>query len=307
MQGRKLITVNHLRIHIYVSTVHQKPDLKERSMPMQETDKVFTGSIPRLYQEYLVPMLFESYAVDLAQRLASSLSTKPPAKVLELAAGTGALTRHLTAVLPAGTSITATDLNPAMLAIALHMGTPRDVTWEQADALKLPFASATFDAVVCQFGVMFFPDKSKAFSEARRVLKPGGVLLFNVWDKLDENEFPHTIHSALAALYPSNPSHFMARAPHGYFDQTIIARDLKIAGFTAPPEFTTRTARSHAASARIPAVAFCQGTPMRAEIEARDPTSLSQATDAAEKALIQRFGTGAIDGKIQGFVISVAG
>jgi ubiquinone/menaquinone biosynthesis C-methylase UbiE len=274
-------------------------------MTLQETDKVFTGSIPKLYQEHLVPMIFESYAVDLAQRLASSLSAKPNANVLELAAGTGAVTRHLAALLPATTSITATDLNPAMLAIALHIGTPRDVTWEQADALKLPFADGTFDAVVCQFGVMFFPDKSKAFSEARRVLKPGGVLLFNVWDKLDENEFPDTVNKALAALYPNNPSHFMARAPHGYYDQAVIARDLKIAGFSAPPQFTTRTARSHAVSARVPAVAFCQGTPVRAEIEARDPAGLSQATDAAEKALIQRFGAGAIDGKIQGFVVSV--
>ena len=209
--GQKVITVNHLRV--------KSPNHKERSMTMPETDKVFAGSIPKLYQEHLVPMIFESYAVDLAQRLASSLSTKPNAKVLELAAGTGALTRHLAALLPAGTSITATDLNPAMLAIALHIGTPRAVTWEQADALKLPFADGSFDAVVCQFGVMFFPDKSKAFSEARRVLKPGGVLLFNVWDKLDENEFPDTVNKALAALYPSNPSHFMARAPHGYFDQ----------------------------------------------------------------------------------------
>ena len=271
--------------------------------------KIFTGSIPKLYQEHLVPMMFESYALDLAQRLTSSLSAKPNAKVLELAAGTGVVTRHLAALLPSSTSITATDLNPAMLAIALHLGTPRAVTWEQADALKLPFPDASFDAVVCQFGVMFFPDKSKAFSEARRVLKPGGVLLFNVWDKIEENEFPHTVHKALAELYPSNPSHFMTRAPHGYYDQEVIARDLKLAGFSAPPQFTTRTIRSHAASAHIPAVAFCQGTPMRGEIEVRDPTAtgLTQAIDAAEKALIQRFGAGAIDGKIQGFVVSVAG
>lgn len=276
-------------------------------MTMQESDKVFTGSIPRLYQEHLVPMIFESYAVDLAQRLASALSAKPNAKVLELAAGTGVVTRHLAALLPTGTSITATDLNPAMLAIALHMDTAKPVEWQQADALKLQFADNSFDAVVCQFGVMFFPDKSKAFSEARRVLKPGGVLLFNVWDKLDENEFPDTVNKALANLYPDNPSHFMARAPHGYYDQALITRDLKLAGFIAPPQFTTRTARSHAVSARVPAVAFCQGTPVRAEIEARDPDGLTQATDAAEKALIQRFGTGAIDGKIQGFVVSIEG
>ena len=300
MQGLKLITVNHFSVR-----TRPNPNIKERSMTMQTNDKVFTGSIPRLYQELLVPMIFESYAVDLAQRLAHALSAQPHAKVLELAAGTGALTRHLSALLPPGMSITASDLNPAMLAIALHLGTARPMIWEQADALKLPFPDASFDAVVCQFGLMFFPDKSKALSEAHRVLKPGGVLLFNVWDKIEENEFPDTVSKALATLYPNNPSHFMTRAPHGYHDHTIIARDLKIAGFSAPPQFTLRATRSHASSARIPALAFCQGTPMRAEIEARDPTGLNQATEVAEKALIQRFGTGPIDGKIQGFVVSV--
>lgn len=278
-------------------------------MTTLDTDKVFAGSIPKLYQEHLVPMIFEPYAVDLTQRLATKFAshaqTQTPAKVLELAAGTGVVTRHLASALPPSVSITATDLNPAMLDIAQQTGTSRPVAWEPADALQLPFADSMFDAVVCQFGVMFFPDKSQAFSEARRVLKPGGVLLFNVWDKLEENEFAETVNKALATLYPENPSNFLARTPHGHYDLTVIARDLKLAGFTAPPQFVTLAARSHATSARTPAVAYCQGTPVRAEIEARDPTGLSQATDAVEKALIQRFGTGAVDGKIQAFVVGV--
>lgn len=274
-------------------------------MTTQESDKVFAGSIPKLYQEYLVPMIFEPYAVDLAQRLATALATKPKAQVLELAAGTGAVTRHLASTLPSSAAITATDLNPGMLAIAQHIGTSRAVAWQHADALQLPFADGTFDAVVCQFGTMFFPDKGKAFSEARRVLKPGGVLLFNVWDCIEVNEFADTVMSALAVRYPSDPPGFMARTPHGYYDMEAIARDVKQGGFSATPQFHTVTARSQAASARIVAVAYCQGTPVSAEIEAREPAGMSLATDAAEKALIQRYGTGAVDGKIQGFVVSV--
>ncbi|TCV79967.1 class I SAM-dependent methyltransferase [Sulfurirhabdus autotrophica] len=135
-----------------------------------DSDKIFSGSIPKLYEEYLVPMIFEPYAEDLANRL---LSFKP-ACVLEIAAGTGVLTRHLASALPENTGIVATDLNQPMLDMAFKLGTKRPVTWHQADAMQLPFQDGEFDAVVCQFGVMFFPDKTKAFSEACRVLRKGG-------------------------------------------------------------------------------------------------------------------------------------
>jgi ubiquinone/menaquinone biosynthesis C-methylase UbiE len=142
-----------------------------------ETDKVFTGSISKLYDTYLVPLIFEPYAADLVNRLTSrSLS-----RVLEIAAGTGVATRALASALPDSVSIVATDLNQAMLDQASVVGTKRPVDWRQADALQLPFQDGTFDAVVCQFGVMFFPEKSKAFSQARRVLRPGGVFIFSVW------------------------------------------------------------------------------------------------------------------------------
>ena len=127
-------------------------------------DKVFTGSIPKLYETYLVPLIFEPYAADLANRLAS----RSLARVLEIAAGTGVVTRHLASVLPANVSIVATDLNQPMVDQAVAIGTARPVEWHQADAMHLPFPDGTFDAVVCQFGVMFFPDKAKAFAEARR-------------------------------------------------------------------------------------------------------------------------------------------
>jgi SAM-dependent methyltransferase len=266
-----------------------------------ESDKLFAGSIPEIYDTYLVPLIFEPYAADLAARLAS----RPIADLLELAAGTGVVTRHLAAKLSASVSIVATDLNQPMLARASAVGTVRPVEWRQADALQLPFDDATFDAVVCQFGVMFFPDKAAAFAEARRVLRPGGVFLFNVWDRIEENEFAATVTDALAGTFPDNAPRFMARVPHGYHDRLIIGRDLAQGGFANKPEIQTVTARSRAASPRIPAMAYCQGTPLRNEIEARAADRLGEATDVATAAIAARFGEQAVDGKIQALVITV--
>ena len=151
-------------------------------MGTANTDKVFAGSIPKFYEDYLVPLIFEPYATDLVNRL----RTRTLSRVLEIAAGTGVVTRALASALPESTSIVATDLNQAMLDQASAVGTKRYVQWRQADAMQLPFQDAMFDAVVCQFGVMFFPEKSKAFAEAHRVLKPGGILIFNVWDRIEE-------------------------------------------------------------------------------------------------------------------------
>jgi len=264
------------------------------------TDKVFAGVIPQLYETYLVPMIFEPYAADLVNRLAS----RPLARMLEIAAGTGAVTRKLASALPENVAIVATDLNQPMLDMAAKIGTRRPVEWRQADAMQLPFEDATFDAVICQFGVMFFPDKSKAFSEARRVLKPGGVFMFNVWDCIEENEFAHTVSTALETLFPKDPPQFMARTPHGYYNHATIAQDLKIAGFSSAPIINIVAARSQATSAQIPAIAYCQGTPLRSEIEARGK-SLGEATDIAESAIAQRFGLGPVDGKIQAHIVTI--
>ena len=155
-------------------------------------DKVFAGSIPKLYETHLVPLIFEPYAADLARRVAAC----KPSRILEIAAGTGVVTRALARSLPGGVDIVATDLNPGMLEQAAAVGTSRPVQWQQADAMALPFPDASFDTVACQFGVMFFPDKAKAFAEARRVLKPGGTLLFSVWDRIEENEFADVIGRA---------------------------------------------------------------------------------------------------------------
>jgi SAM-dependent methyltransferase len=268
-------------------------------MDAPRSDAMFAGSIPELYDTHLVPLIFEPYALDLARRAAALA----PGRVLETAAGTGVVTRALARTLPAQVDLVATDLNPPMLARAAAVGTARPVAWQPADAMQLPFAAGAFDLVVCQFGVMFFPDKAAAFAEARRVLRPGGALLFNVWDRIEANEFADVVTAALAALYPDDPPRFMARTPHGYFDRELIARDLAAAGFGAPPVIETVTARSRAPSAQAVAVAYCQGTPLRNEIETRSADGLADATRACAQALEARFGSGAVDGQIQALVV----
>jgi len=266
------------------------------------SDKVFAGSVPKVYEQYLVPLIFEPYARDLARRAAAG----PCERVLEIAAGTGVVTRQLASVLPQEASIVATDLNRPMLDLAEAIGTSRPVEWREADAMQLPFDERSFDAVVCQFGVMFFPDKAKAFAEARRVLKPGGRLLFNVWDRIEDNEFADVVTRALASIFPADPPRFMVRTPHGYHDVAAMTRHLADGGFVAAPEVATVTERSKALSPRIPAIAYCQGTPLRNEIESRDKARLGDATDAAAEAIAAQFGRGAVDGKIQAHVFTVA-
>lgn len=274
-------------------------------LPMSSTsagsDKVFSGSVPMIYEKHLVPLIFEPYAADMADRLAS----RALSRVLEIAAGTGVVTRRLAAVLPADVTIVATDLNQPMLDVASGIGTSRPVEWRQADAMQLPFPDGMFDAVACQFGVMFFPDRSKAFSEARRVLGPGGVFIFNVWDRIEENEFADTVTTAVASLFPEDPPRFLPRTPYGYHDRPTIERDLANGGFTRAPRIATVAERSRAASPRIPAVAFCQGTPLRSEIEARDASKLGRATDVATEAIADRFGRGSVDARIQAHVVTV--
>jgi SAM-dependent methyltransferase len=264
-------------------------------------DNVFGGSVAEIYETCMVPMLFEHYAADLASRMRA----RACARVLEVGAGTGVLTRALANALTPETTIVATDLNPAMLDRATAAGPGHGVEWRQADVSRLPFADTSFDAVVCQFAAMFFPDKPRAFSEVRRVLAPGGVFVFSVWDRLEDNEFAAVVNEAVGAMFPDDPPAFMARTPHGYHDPSLIVRDLAAAGFTAPPRIETIAARSRAASAFVAAMALCQGSPLRTEIEARESGRLEEATAVAAAAISARFGAGAIDGRMQAHVISV--
>ena len=270
-------------------------------MPTPGNDIRFDNAVAALYQSLLVPLIFEPYAVDLAVRLARL----PAASVLELAAGTGVVTRELAARLAPGARLVATDLNESMLAVAQAQGTARAVTWRQADAMALPFDDASFDAVACQFGAMFFPDKARAFAEARRVLRPGGTFLFNVWDRVETNDFAWVVSDAVAERYPDDPPRFLERLPHGYCSAAAIAHDLASAGFATQPVIETVTASSRAQTPYLAALAYCQGTPLRGEIEARDPAGLEAATLAAAEALATRFGAGPVAGRIQALIVGV--
>ncbi|MGN2252486.1 class I SAM-dependent methyltransferase [Frateuria sp. GZRe12] len=270
-------------------------------MQMPGNDRRFGQDIAALYQELLVPLIFAPYAVDLATRLARL----PVASVLELAAGTGVVTRELDSRLPPGVQLVATDLNETMLAVAQKQGMSRPVLWRQADAMAVPFGDASFDAVVCQFGAMFFPDRARAFAEARRVLQPGGTLLFNVWDRIETNDFAQVVQDAVAGLFPDDPPRFLERLPHGYFSGSQIARDLAEAGFAGNPVIETVAADSTADTPAIAAVAYCQGTPLRNEIVARDASRLEAATEAAAAAIGARFGAGPVTGRIQALVVRI--
>ena len=266
---------------------------------MTERDTVFAGSVPELYDRLMVPLIFEPYAADLANRLRS----KPLSRVLETAAGTGVVTRALASGLPEQVSIVATDLNQAMLDQAAATGPSRPVEWRAADATQLPFANEAFDVVVCQFGVMFFPDKAAAHAEVRRVLQPGGTYVFNVWDRIETNEFADVITTAVASVFPEDPPRFLARTPHGYHQEDRIKEDL-VAGGLSEPQVEMVPARSRASSPEVPAIAYCQGTPLRNDIEERDATRLQEATDQAAEALAREFGPGEVDGLLQALVAS---
>lgn len=265
-------------------------------------DLLFTGSIPALYEQYLVPMIFQPYADDLGRRAAATGAQT----VLELAAGSGAVTRVLAQVLPESVAITATDLNPPMIAHAQAVGTTRPVTWRQADALDLPFEASTFDTVVCQFGVMFFPDRVKAMSEMHRVLKPGGTVIFNTWDSVETSEFAHTVNDVLAEVFAGDPPTFMQRVPHGYHDAEVIRADMAAGGFSGVVVIDELEKRSIAASADIPAIGFCKGTPVRNEIERRDASRLGEITARSSEALRERFGSGPIEGRLRAYVVTAA-
>ena len=269
---------------------------------MTATDKVFAGSIPELYERYLVPLIFEPYARDLAKRLVEI----QPRWVLETAAGTGVVTRAIAARLPASTRIVATDLNQPMLNHAkARQSEDGRIDWKPADAQALPFEEQSFDAVACQFGAMFFPDKVQGYKEARRVLKPGGRFIFSVWDKISENEFADVVTQELAKVFPDDPPRFLARTPHGHHDMEKVRADLRSAGFS---EISVDAVdeRSKASSPRDPAIAYCQGTPLRNEVEARDASRLEEATTRAAEGIGRRFGYGAVDGRIRAYVITAA-
>jgi ubiquinone/menaquinone biosynthesis C-methylase UbiE len=267
---------------------------------MQAGDVKFAGSIPDIYDRYLVPLLFQPYADDLAQRLVDLRQ----GTLVEVAAGTGAVTHTLRQTLPSEVRIVATDLNEGMLRVNSQRASGPSVSFQQADAQRLPFEDGSANAVVCQFGMMFVPDKVAAYGEARRVLAPGGRLLFNVWDSLTHNEVSQMVMRAVAALFPHDPPAFFERTPFAHFDAAQLRADLKSAGFERI-EIETVAKVSQAPSAEHVAIGMCQGTPLRSEIEARDSQAgLARATAAATAALQAHFGAGPFENRMSAVVIT---
>ena len=266
---------------------------------MSDNDHLFVGSIPRLYDSLMVPMLFEPYAADMAERVAAFA----PGALLETAAGSGAVTRALAPRLRADARYVVSDLNQAMLDhAAARQGPDARIEWRQADALALPFPEASFDLVCCQFGAMFFPSPQAGYAEARRVLRPGGHFIFSVWDRLDQNSFAEAVHQAVASVFAQDPPQFFLRTPHGHHDTTRLHEDLVRAGFS-DIRIDSIDKVSQAPSALAAATAFCQGTPMRGEIEARDASLLAHATERAAQAIASRHGEGPVSGPMRAHVL----
>lgn len=265
---------------------------------MTDADSAFAGSIPGLYDQYLGPLLFAPYAAELARRAAAW----SPSAILETAAGTGIVTAAIHEALP-GAQIVATDLNQAMLDVAAQHIRSGQVRFQVADAQSLPFADRGFDLVVCQFGVMFFPDKVGANREAWRVLRDGGRYLVAIWDSLARNPGSKAMSDGVAALFPDDPPRFLDRTPFGYADPAEIEHDLLAAGFH-DITFETVARRSRLAAARDAAIGMCYGSPLRSEIEERNPEMLDRAVDAAAAALSQWDGPDGLDVAMSALIVT---
>lgn len=238
----------------------------------------FVGSIPENYDHGLGPHIFVDYAADLAHRVAHLR----PERVLELAAGTGIVTRKLRDALPDECDLIATDLNPPMLEVARKkFSEGESLRFEQADATDLSYEDASFDVVTCQFGVMFFPDKARSYREVLRVLKPGGAYLFNTWGSWEDNPFARVIYEVTEALYPDDPPAFY-KVPFSYYDADEIHDAVRAAGFR-----DVRVTPVAFESELISAARFAQGAvfgnPILEEITSRggDPEGIRDAVAQA--------------------------
>jgi ubiquinone/menaquinone biosynthesis C-methylase UbiE len=265
---------------------------------MKSSDALFAGSIPEVYERCLGPLLFRPYAIDLANR-AQELGG---ARIVEIAAGTGIATRVLASVLPSA-QIDATDLNEAMVRIGAALTDAPNVRWSAADAMALPFASATFDLAVCQFGVMFFPNCLLAMHEIRRVLTPCGAFAFNVWDDLDGNDVPRIIWRTAADAFPDDPPSFLPRVPYGHGQPETLEAQLNSAGFSEIAwELVEKP--SGAVPARDAAAGFFQGTPMYHEIVERDASRLNDIIQTATRRLREAFRSDTVGGRMRAFVFT---
>jgi SAM-dependent methyltransferase len=260
----------------------------------------FVGSIPDLYDSCMAPTFIEPYARDLAARV----HVPPGGSLLELACGTGRLTHHLAAALPNSTTIDATDLNDAMIEVARRRVPSPTVRWRVADVSALPFDRAVFDAVCCQFGVMFFPDRIAAAREVRRVLKPGGAYWLNTWGSLGDNPASRIANETAAGFFDGGLPPFF-RVPFGYSDPAEIAADLQAGGFSSV-EITSVDLEGVGASAVDVARGLVQGTPMANEIRKRSRAALDEVTAAVAEALARELGAAPMRSQMRALVIRAA-
>ena len=257
----------------------------------------FAGTLAEFYDRFLVPLIFAPYAEVVADRVKGLR----PRCILETAAGTGVVTEALARMLPSEVTITATDLNQAMIDLGKAKPGMERVSWQQADATSLPFPDGAFDMVLCQFGVMFFPDKRASFNECFRVLSPGGTYLFVVWD--DYSNMPNSPLWIAAERI----GEMLGRDPHtllsqGYFDEPTIRADLAAARFREVR--VDRIARpARAASARDAAEITVQGSLLRSAIETADPSRFGEATRAVEQVMSARFGEGPVNGETKALIV----
>lgn len=260
----------------------------------------FTGTIPEHYERGLGPVIFAGYATDIARRVASAA----PQRVLETAAGTGIVTRQLRSALPASSDLVATDLNAAMLDIArAKFASTERVSLLGADALDLPFPAHSFDAVVCQYGVMFYPDKAKSYREVRRVLAPGGRYVFNVWDSHAHNPFGRVAYETVAGFFPADPPQFH-RVPFGYCQLDPIKEALLEAGFTTLTASIVRLEHP-GVDVSLFASSLVRGTPLIDQIQARgaDP---GQIVEALREAFVRDLALDTQPMRMQAIVFEAA-
>jgi ubiquinone/menaquinone biosynthesis C-methylase UbiE len=268
---------------------------------MANTHSSFTGSIPEIYDACLGPFLFEFSAKDLADRVKEKIPAE--GKIIEVACGTGISTHYLWQALPETIHITATDLNPAMLDFAKgkHGDLP-GVTFEIADALSLPFDDHTFDAVICQFGIMFFPDKPKGISEMARTLKPGGTLAFNVWDSLEKNKSASIAHQTIASFFENDPPQFM-KTPFGFYDIDHIKDLITQAGLKDIESHTVSETIEVLDAAHI-AKGYVEGNPGIIEINNRATIEASVVTKATAEAFEKSYGPAPFEMEFQEIVFT---
>lgn len=257
---------------------------------------VFSGEVPQNYDCYLGPAFFQPFAQDIVQRL----DKKSIQSLLEIACGTGIVTRQLRDALPGHIEIVATDLNSDMFEFARpKFKKDERVQWKEADASALPFADNSFDAVVCQFGLMFVPDKALAMRECYRVLRPGGAFLFNVWDSFESNPIGQIAHTTIASFFDRDPPRFY-ELPFGFYDVDAIRKLLEDAGFVEI-EMSPVTLPCRNSSAREFATGLVRGNPVAMELKQRG-VNAGDVIEAVTRNIAERYGSAPVESTMQALV-----